>query len=389
MQKGNKLLYLLLIGFFIRVLLGFNYDTGDTGAFCEASRRYLAGDEVYAAEDIHFSGPPFALHVTAVSNKIAMITGLPCSGMWKMPTIIADIGIAYLIFLIAHGTLKKSKKKSIEMMNWYLFNPIAIFVAGFHGQQESFWMFFILLSWYVIHRWNSYLFAALFAGIGFAYKLPAILLLPFLFLLEKGIVRKFLFTVIVSIVFVVSLFPEIITSQEALMRQSFEYSSQFGVWGFSRFLVIENLDTYLKGAIAITLIGISGKALFQSKQLHKKNELFFKYATYVIAAFYVFTPGFGVQYLLWILPYLILTNHNMLKVYSIVVTIAFLHTYGLGFPPLDWILNTLQKFIYYELDILYPYDLYFPVWFVSIFILLNIRTSHFRLLKDKAFRIAQ
>ena len=67
-----------------------------TGA-CQASQFFLENKEVYANPAVFYSGPPFALHVTALSHFLADTFHLPCSGMWKMPTVFADIGIVYQI----------------------------------------------------------------------------------------------------------------------------------------------------------------------------------------------------------------------------------------------------------------------------------------------------
>ena len=108
----TDLRYILLVGFLIRVLFAFTYDTGDTGAFCQASQFFLENKEVYANPAVFYSGPPFALHVTALSHFLADTFHLPCSGMWKMPTVFADIGIGYLIFRIERNHLNCQRQKN-------------------------------------------------------------------------------------------------------------------------------------------------------------------------------------------------------------------------------------------------------------------------------------
>ena len=253
-----------------------------------------------------------------------------------------------------------------------MYNPIAIIIAGFHGQQDPLWLFFALLSWYLIRRNYPIWLAGLAAGIAFAYKIPTVLLLPVIMWSIGSWKNRALYAGIISVVFLLSLFPEIITSRHALIHQSFLYSSTPGVWGltdiaekiFSGIPIVHDIGmqittTCLKGALALSLIVVYVNAMRQ-----KKFDVF-RTIIYVISAFYAFTPGFGTQYLLWILPFLILSENPLLGVYSVLVSILFLHSYGFGFAPLTNLLQFLQDNIYYKTHMLYPYDLYIPVWLLS------------------------
>lgn len=361
----QNLITILIVGLLIRLLLAFSYDTGDSGAFCSASDLFLKRQEVYANPNVYFSGPPFALHLTAVSHLIAKKIELPCSGMWKLPTIITDIGIGYLIYLISRRHLKFDIPKSLHLTSWYIYNPISIIIAGFHGQQDPFWLFFVLLSWYLIVTHHT-IFAAISAGIGFAYKIPTAILLPALVLTIKKTPNQIFFTLMVGIIFIGSLFPEIITSRSALIRQSFLYSSLPGVWGFSGLVPKELLPStvnLLKIALGVSL-GINYLFSIRNQQFD-----FFQTAIRTITLFYIFTPGFGSQYLLWILPFLVITNHSLLKHYTILVSFAYLHTYGFGIPAVNLIMQIINDNLIYKLKVLYPYDLYYPIWILSFFIL--------------------
>jgi hypothetical protein len=64
------------------------------------------------------------------------------------------------------------------MASWYAFNPISLFISSYHGQQESFWLFFILAAYTIVivrPRYNMAI--AAMCGIALSYKLPAALLL--------------------------------------------------------------------------------------------------------------------------------------------------------------------------------------------------------------------
>jgi Gpi18-like mannosyltransferase len=63
----------------------------------------------------------------------------------KLPAILADLGLAFLIYkLVLKFT--KDKKKSLLGMVIYLFNPVSVFLSGIWGQTDSLIAIFALLS---------------------------------------------------------------------------------------------------------------------------------------------------------------------------------------------------------------------------------------------------
>lgn len=65
------------------------------------------------------------------------------AGFMKLPAILADLGIGYLIF-------KLTKKKFFAFL--YLFNPAVIYISSVWGQIESLPIFFLLLSFYFLPK---------------------------------------------------------------------------------------------------------------------------------------------------------------------------------------------------------------------------------------------
>jgi hypothetical protein len=198
---------------------------------------------------------------------------------------------------------------------------------------------------------------------------------PLVFLVKTW-KQRILFSGIVGLLFVFSLFPEIITVTHDLIRQSFLYSSSPGIWGISGIIHKFITDSHVMKFVSLGLdLCLAGSLLaIYYWFLKRKKVSFFQLGTLIIAAFYCFTPGFGSQYLLWILPFLILSENPLTKVYSVLVTIVFLHTYGIQFPPITNIITFLEQNIYFKLPMLYPFDLYYPIWIMMFFVLLRKET---------------
>ncbi len=104
----------------------------------------------------------------------------------KLPGILADVGISWIIFKIV-ADITKSWKKGIYGMCFYLFNPVSIFVSSIWGQTESLIGFFGLLAFVMLYynkAWVSLpaLFVCLFIKPTWIIFLPLFIFL----LLYKG-----------------------------------------------------------------------------------------------------------------------------------------------------------------------------------------------------------
>lgn len=373
MTWKHKLLGILVISTMLKIVFALVGDTGDTGAFDHATQLFLRGNEVYSNPTVYLSPPPFFLHFLSYVRLPTDAVGIPFQLAWKFPSIFADVGITILIFVVSRQN-RVSMTQSLRNSAYYAFNPITLFVSGFHGQAESTWVFLILLSWFVLTRYRRLVGSAVIAGVALAYKLPALLLIPGLILLVPGS-KKIVFVSIMLIVFVLSLLPELVTTYPALKKQVFEYNSAVGIYG-----VTGILSKVTRSDIAPELIRGSTPILkkitafvslfFLLGFLLQKKKDFLSLCLSILGVFLVFTPGFATQYLLWPLPFIILVSPKRLTSYSVLVTFCFLHTYGLPIALISRPLGWLQTAVYYKTKMLYPYDFYYLVW---IMLMLMIR----------------
>ncbi len=367
----------LILAFIIRIILAFCYDTGDTGAVNLATTTFLKGHEVYSNSNIYFSPPPFSLHILVLLHLISNNLHIPFTGFWKILANLSDLGIGILIYLISIKFFKRSKETAKLLCVWYLFNPVVLFVSGYHGQQESVWLFFILSTWYILSYSKKSIIttgiAGVLAGFAIGYKLPAAILIIPLFFAVPGLTNQIIFVCVTGLVCAVSFFPEMLNpvSRQGIIKQVFLYSSTLNVWGISLLAAkIPFLSKHFTSIIAAFLKILMAVAMGLNFILsHMKKKNFFEVSLSTILIFLFLTPGFGTQYLLWPVPFLILLTNRYLFLYTLVVTFGFLHFYSLLFPPLDFILKLLQENIYYKIHLFYPYDLLLPIWILIVYML--------------------
>lgn len=194
-------------------------------------------------------------------------------------------------------------------------------------------------------------------------------MLPPLLWSMKKIKQRFIFVALVGGLLLASLLPEILTSTQAVIKQTFLYVSTPGVWGFGNIAqkIIQHFGSDPQGLLVVNKIlsicMLASLVAYFILAIRQTKRDFFNMCLMIIVIFFVFTPGFGFQYLLWPLPFLILTRRTRtVYLFTGLTTFAFIHTYNLFFTPLNSVINFLQTAFYYKTHMLYPYDLYFPLW---------------------------
>ena len=127
------------------------------------------------------------------NHLVGLTFVFPSQVIYKLPSIFADLATAFLIFEIVQES--KKKKWALWAMGIYLFNPAVWANSTLWGQTDSFFTFFLILSFYFLLKEKAFflglslVFASLLKPLGF-------LLVPFVllsFFKKKKMNRFFLF----------------------------------------------------------------------------------------------------------------------------------------------------------------------------------------------------
>lgn len=147
--------------------------------------------------DFFLDYPPGYMYILAITNGIINLLGLDINGVGatfvvKLPAMIADFAIAWLVYRFA---LKRGfeKAKAFFVSAVFLFMPAVIFNSSVWGQIESWYVFFILLALCLAAE-NKTVFAAVSYGVAFITKPQAIMFGPlFLFyVIRRKSLKEFL-----------------------------------------------------------------------------------------------------------------------------------------------------------------------------------------------------
>lgn len=109
------------------------------------------------------------------AGSIQWINGPLQNAFLRLPAILADLGIATLIYLFV-----KNKTNNFIFLAplLFLFNPVSIYNSAFWGQMDSLNNMFFLLGLFLLYK-KRFLLSVLFVFLSFYIKFSLIFLLPF------------------------------------------------------------------------------------------------------------------------------------------------------------------------------------------------------------------
>lgn len=184
-QQLQTILLLVVIVLIPRILLiTLTYGAGlvDIRNYEIVGDAVLEGRTAYELELRNYPYPPPWMYVEAVSLGIARNTGISFDFVIKLPLVISDVVITYVVFLLLKR--RNTPRSAFLWALTFALNPVAIMVSAGHGQFDSIVILFTLLSIYLIADHSEHdlkiPFAALLLGLGIALKLYPVLVLPIL-----------------------------------------------------------------------------------------------------------------------------------------------------------------------------------------------------------------
>lgn len=388
---NRKILILSLIAFLVRLLFASNslLGTGDSGAINSATYAYLQGEHVYELPSIYLSNPPFSLHVLSYWRILGSFLGHNnFITFWKTFAALFDSLLIVLIYEIG-ALLWKSKQQAFQASLFYALNPIAIVISSVHGQLESVWIFFTLLAFYLLIRKKKMMaISAIIFGIGISIKMVPLLLLPFIVLLLPRWRQRISYIGIAIVVFLILSYPELYTSFPAVNRQVFMYQSTPWYWGISKIIYQFSKSGLFSFAIAMQLnallkyfmLGMIG--LFWLIVNRNHSYRFLASTLTVLMLFFIFTPGFGLQYILWPVPFLILTKSNFLRRYLFLGSLIMLSSYDIGIMPISYPFIFLNNNVFNHTSLTVTDFLLYLLWGMCVLFFLK---KYKRILKNVSF----
>jgi hypothetical protein len=320
------------------------FGTSDVMAWQLLGQLLLNGENFYATQ-LH-NWPVLWIYFAGGAVLAHDVTGLPFSTLVKLPPIAADACIAALLCRVGTRTGGLI----------YALHPVSVLITGYHGQFDSLMLAPTLLAWHIFESWHGrrrLVGSALTLGLGIWFKPVPLLLLPVL-LPRLGTWReRATYSLLAVAPAGVGTLPYFIMWPEDVAANFFGYSSWFGQWGYPVvWMVVEFVRNgtipwwlpdpdhisrplqwmYAAGRYVLAVALATTWWLTFRRRLNVLHSII---AT--LAAFYFATSGFGVQYLLWIVPFAIAARDRWLWPFTVAATgfLVVAYSLGLAYMPVE------------------------------------------------------
>jgi len=175
-------------------------------------------------------------------------------------------------------------------------------------------------------------------GLGACIKLTPLIFIPAAVLYLPRLRDRAYFSIAAMCVFIVSGLPYVLLEPLLVLGKLFSYQSQFGIWGWSLILrldsqnawIYDNFSRYAEASLIILTVLLS-----IGMNVPKARLPLFAQCGLIASLFLFFTPGFGMQYLSWLAPWVLYLSPIAAAAYylsgGLFLFVAYTHLSG-GFP---------------------------------------------------------
>jgi hypothetical protein len=331
------------------------YGTSDVMTWELLGRLFLSGENFYATQ-LH-NWPALWIYFCAAAVAIHDASGLPFFTLIKLPPIAADAGISVVLYLVGLRQTRQPDRAALVGLT-YALNPVSILISGYHGQFDSLMLAPTVLAWSLLDKQLAFsrsplIVAALLLGLGIWFKPVPLLLLPIIVPRLSTWRDRGVFTALAVAPAALGTLPYFARWPEDVAVNFLGYSSWFGQWGYPvGWMMIE----YLRNGTVpwwlpdpdhvsrpLHLMYLAGKWLLLAALagtwwlIYRRRMDLLRGIVATFAVFYFTTTGFGVQYLLWIVPFAVARRDRWLWPFSISATALLVVAYSLGlaYLPLE------------------------------------------------------
>ena len=284
---------------------------------------------------------------------IATITTITFNLIVKIPLIICDVVVGYLIYWLIKDRTADTKKATIGFGLWFLC-PIVIYMSSIQAQFDSFSALFLLLSIILLYKDKCFLGGMIFSLAVLLKFFPGfciIIILAYVFVKykENGLAkRKLLETILgIALMSIILLLPVILNGQFGSMMSFITGRTDGG---------IVNILTMAAAFFAIFMMFFLGRKMFQASKEDADRKLFaYIFITATTATLMSATPQYIIVALPFMILYIVTVEKCYMKCWTIIsvsaVATALVHTNFSMFCSLavysglvspEWVIGCMQ-----------------------------------------------
>ncbi len=260
----------------------------------------------------YFNHPPAMAHLLGLLGWTAAATGVSFAFWLRLPAILADVGSLFLVARLLPEPRRGHRETALLLL---ALAPASLLIAGFHGNTDPLMIFLVVAAVSVAEResagraaWSGLLF-----GLALGVKVAALILLAPLFFWWRSWRARGSFAAAVGVTVAAASSPALWHDPVYIVQRVLGYGSTAGIWGLTdlRDQVSLALGTGPRPAAIfpaaaffcwrlLLLAGLAGLAGWLN--LRQRRPPLYLTCGLVMALFLLLTPGWGIQYLAWLVP---------------------------------------------------------------------------------------
>ncbi len=218
-------------------------------------------------------------------------------------------------------------------------------ICAFHGNTDAILVFFVLLAIHLADSGRPSWAAGLALGAAICCKVVPLILIPAFAFYFRSTRRIAQFLAALAGCVMVCWSPYLFQDPEVVLASVFGYRSVAGTWGLSWILARIAVRVPVLAPILSAYIGFGSAALFLligalSFWMSRRPQprALFAQCGIVMLLFIALAPGFGVQYLAWVLPWVILLGASGAALLFSTSAVFLFAVYNLWAGGLPWYL---------------------------------------------------
>ena len=289
------------LAFVIKVILAATTVGTNDVIYWQAFSEYILEHDsvsIYSAIELYNHPPLISLWLSLIGSVAADDLRM-FAFLMRLPAIVADLGSVFLVWGLSRRYYGDRRALFVTVV--FALSPVLLLVSGFHGNTDPVFMFLLLATVYVVGVKSQYALGGVLFGLSLSIKIVPVLMVPafFFWLRSRGDRGRFFGSAfaVVALGYLYHLFH----AYEGILRNVLAYGGNKNIWGIGR--IIPGYETVGKAVVFRVVTGCVWIVLRAPRAEEPDADGLVPLANafaITFLAFMVVTPGFGVQYLSWL-----------------------------------------------------------------------------------------
>jgi hypothetical protein len=265
--------------------------------------------QAYLYSDL-LNHPPFALLIARATSRVGALFSLEFNDSFRLLQSAAEVVSAFVLVALARRC--DLEERYVALI--YFLSPVSIWISGFHCNSDPLMLMFLLLSLSLMLKGRPGMSGLTFAA-ACGIKIVPIFAIPFMFAALRDARQRRIFMTAFIAGGLAIFGPGLIFTGPVFIKNIFGYTGMPTAWGLTyllgrlaaalnepRLLLLSRGLTPLLVTVWLTLAAFSWRRWRRLTDFQPR-ELLAAIGTMFLIVIFI-APGFGVQYLLWPLPFL-------------------------------------------------------------------------------------